>query len=126
MCDPQPDMIRTLILLSATASLLAACAGNDHFPGAFNASAPAPAAPAAALASPGLAAVASAAPGARARIDDPALGGAVDLDVLQAYSAASGRACKRVAIRPAAGGRILSRVACAGPQGWYWTAASIT
>lgn len=73
-----------------------------------------------------LAAVGQAAPGAVAVVDDAAMGGAVEVTVLNAYDAASGRACKRVMLRPKRGGTAKTQVACAGADGWYWTAAALS
>jgi len=121
MCDPHRAMQRHLIFTLALAAMLAGCANG------FGGSQPAPAAPPPpGPSSPALSVVADASPGGAHRADDPSLGGAVDIDVLTEYAAASGRRCKRVAIsRPVDGAR-FSRVACLGPSGWYWTAASIT
>lgn len=114
-------MQRYIILTLALSGLLAGCANG------FGGSQPAPAAPPPpGPSSPALSAVAEAAPGGARRAIDPTLGGAVDIDVLTEYSAASGRQCKRVAINRPADGARFSRVACLGPSGWYWTAASIT
>ena len=100
---------------------LAACAGPPAGEG-FNALTPA-----AAPTSVALAAIASAAAGETTHVDDPALGGTVEVSIVNAYAAASGRACKRVLIRGAhAPTAPTSRVACLGASGWYWTAASIT
>lgn len=121
MCDPHRAMNRCIIMALTLAGLTAGCANG------FGGSAP-PAAqpPLPGPASPALGVVAEAPPGAVLRTDDASLGGAVNLDILTDYAAASGRRCKRVAIsRPIDGAR-FSRVACQGPTGWYWTAASIT
>lgn len=88
--------------------------------------APAPAALNQAPPNPALAAISSAGAGAVGLVDDPALGGQVEINVLTTYRAASGRDCKRVAIRRVGDGAQFSRVACAGPSGWYWSAASLT
>jgi len=116
--------MRIAISILALASLfgLSACMLGE--PGAkpqTTISAPAPAGGG----TPSLAAVAAAPAGAVEAVDDPALGGAVTLSVLEEYDAASGRRCKRVAIQGGSGG-YRSRVACAGTGGWYWTAASLT
>ena len=42
------------------------------------------------------------------------------------FDAASGRACKRVMLRPKRGGTAKTQVACAGADGWYWTAAALS
>ena len=110
-----------IFIALAAAALLAGCQT-----GATGGQALAPATPDGQSGSPALAAIAAAPAGAAQVADDPTLGGAVRIDVLTAYAAASGRSCKRVAIRRQADGAQFSRVACLGPGGWYWTAASIT
>lgn len=112
-------MRRDQLIPAALAALLAGCAAGAGAP-------PPPPAPAPPPTSPALAAVAAAAPGPLGVVNDPVLGGDVRLDVLTAYTAASQRQCKRVAIRRLRDGALASRVACAGPSGWYWTAASLT
>ncbi len=110
-----------MALMAAALAALSGCAAltsGESAPAADRTAAVPPAGPA-------LQAVAGAAPGERLNVDDPALGGPVEVDVLSEYDAASGRRCKRVAIRAAAGG-YGARVACAAASGWYWSQASIT
>jgi len=121
MCDPQTMKCGTTTLCVAAALLLAGCIG-DRLGARPEAQAPTPVA---APATPGLAMVAGAAAGESARVHDPDLGGPAWIDVLSIYSAASGRTCKQVQLRRD-GGAPLTRVACAGAGGWYWTPASIT
>lgn len=119
MCDPQVAMtFRTTLGLGA-ALLLGACEATTA--GGGPARTPAPVA-----ASPALAMIAGAGQGSLGVVDDASLGGSVEINVLNAYYAASARTCKRVAIRRMADGALFSRVACAGPDGWYWSAASLT
>lgn len=127
MCDPlttmtQPkDIARRAPLAALLAAFaLAGCASLGGDEPAPRAAAPPP------EASPALALVANAPTGQSGAVDDPSLGGAVQLAVLSTYTAASGRKCKRVSIRPAGGGFASERVACVSQSGWYWTAASIT
>lgn len=117
LCDPQ-HMHRTLVL--TVAALTAGCVAPERPAPQTQAAPP----PAAAPLTPGLAAVAGIGPGAVSSADDPDLGGPVTLTVLSSYTAASGRQCKRVAVRQA-NGASSARVACNGTAGWYWTPASI-
>jgi hypothetical protein len=74
-----------------------------------------------AQASPGLDAIASAAAGSVHSVDEPGLGGPVELTVLRAYNAASGRLCKQVSVRRVTDGGMSGRVACQGDTRWYWS-----
>ncbi|MGZ0186866.1 MAG: DVU3141 family protein [Alphaproteobacteria bacterium] len=83
-------------------------------------------APLAPIMTPALQVISSAQPGAAETVDDPGLGGPVEVSVLHEYDAASGKRCKRVAIRGVQEQQHSTRVACNGTSGWYWTQASLT
>lgn len=72
-------------------------------------------------ASPGLDAIVTATAGAIHTVDEPGLGGPVELTVLRTYNAASGRICKQVSVRRVTDGGVSGRVACQGDAGWYWS-----
>jgi len=120
MTQPTDNARRAPLAVLLAAFALAGCASLVGEDSKVMSARPAP------PASPALAIVADAPTGQSAAIDDPSLGGAVQLAVLSTYTAASGRKCKRVSIRPAGGGFATERVACVSQSGWYWTAASIT
>ena len=115
LCDPQAIMHKNFHFVLLAAALVSGCVTlQKPSPQAASQAQAAAAQPAAPVA-PALAATMNAAPGARARVVDPDLGGDVTITVVSDYTAASGRRCKRVAIQAAAGSS--TRVACWGQTG---------